>query len=369
MQKGFFESISKYMTLPGNGVHTVHTAKEYKKALLKKYYDTEDINLAEKLWKDSYQAFNDSTPLVLGLCSDCGGGIQRGANWGPLFLRATMSSFCTQKFHDLGDIKVIPHLLHDKYLNAETIAECRLALYADKNSDLPVSPLSIAEHFCDKLWKENPKFKLLSLGGDHSVSYPLVKQWLLSRKANGIKAAVLHFDAHTDLLDKRLGIDLCFGSWTYHILPYIDSPDLVVQVGVRSSGKDRGHWENTLGVKQFWPNELANPGLTTICNQIIQHFSNQGISEVYISCDIDALDEAYAGATGTPEPGGMQPHQIIHMIDVIGSKFKITGADLVEVAPFVKHKSVQSINPEPETTLSNATLIIDKMLEVMNQCQ
>ena len=63
---------------------------------------------------------------------------------------------------DIGDIKVIPHLLHDKYLNEETISECRNALYSDSQVELPVSPLSIAKKVCDEInsWKTLHQFFL-----------------------------------------------------------------------------------------------------------------------------------------------------------------------------------------------------------------
>ena len=51
-----------------------------------------------------------------------------------------------------------------------------------------------------------------------SVSYPLTKAYLTAKKKQGKRAAIIHFDAHTDLLVERLGIDLCFGSWCTHIL-------------------------------------------------------------------------------------------------------------------------------------------------------
>ena len=105
---------------------TVNTAKERKEALHQSIYgQTENI---DALWRDSLQNIEQSeyNAVTLGISSDCGGGILRGANWGPLFLRSTlMEQQPSAKTFDLGDVRVIPHLLHDKYLNDGTISNCQ----------------------------------------------------------------------------------------------------------------------------------------------------------------------------------------------------------------------------------------------------
>src|SRR3989338_4739945 len=156
---------------PGNGVFTVLTGSELKKALHQVLYQSTDTRAVEAKWKASLDNHQNNT-FILGLPSDSGGGILRGANWGPLFLRQKLYSENSIKWTDLGDIRVIPHLLHDKYLNDETISSCREYLYENKNSDLPVSPLSMAEAVLDDLYATKHSAKVLGLGGDHSLSYP-----------------------------------------------------------------------------------------------------------------------------------------------------------------------------------------------------
>jgi agmatinase len=325
------KDLSQLLTLPGNGVFTVHTAKEKKEKILAKAFSTSDIQLAQKKWLKSLSKIDSKKVHLIGIPSDNGGGIQRGANWGPLALREKL--YEDMNFNDLGDVRVIPHLLHDKYLNSSTIIECQKALYGKRNK-LPVSPLSIAELSLKILYKKYPDIKIFGLGGDHSVSYPLVKAWLESRK-NLSKAAILHFDAHTDLLDKRMGIDICFGTWTYKILDLIKTRNHLIQVGIRSSGKTKSFWKKSLGINQFWSQEINTSGVEAIYKKIKSQFSKIGVEEIYITFDIDALDEKYASATGTPEPNGLSPATCCSLIRLIGKDFKITGADLVEVAPYV----------------------------------
>ncbi|NRA53227.1 MAG: arginase family protein [Gammaproteobacteria bacterium] len=327
--------INQCLCPPGNGVFTVNTAQERKASLHKHLYgSTENV---EQAWQQQItELAQDNRPALLGVCSDTGGGILRGANWGPLFLRQALiaSEFKTDYF-DLGDIRVIPHLLHDKYLNEATISNCRKALYGDANSSLPVSPLSITEDFCDDFYQTFPNKNLFAIGGDHSVSYPLVKSYLKAKKAQGKKVALIHFDAHTDLLVERLGIDICFGSWVTHILDDLPSRDMAFQFGIRSSGKPREHWESTFGVRQYWTKDINERGAQTVVSEVIEKLQANGIEELYVSFDIDALDAHYAAATGTPEPDGLSPSQAVTILSELAKVFKITGADMVEIAPFL----------------------------------
>jgi len=355
------KNISELLTLPGNGVFTVNTAKEKKESLLLSYYGTKDEKRSQEKWLQDLKNLNTSKPWVIGIPSDNGGGIQRGANWGPLILRKEMIS-SKDNFTDLGDVRVIPHLLHDKYLNEQTIKECRKALFG-KNKHLPVSPLSITEEVLTRVYKKYPNAKILGLGGDHSVSYPLVKTWLKSRK-NLKKAAILHFDAHTDLLEKRLGIDLCFGTWTHQILNELESSDHIIQVGIRSSGKTKSYWKQTLGVEQIWASEVQKLGAMKTFQKISRHYKKMGIEELYISFDIDALDEKYAAATGTPEKNGLIPSDCVAIIQMLSREFKVSGSDIMEVAPFVIPEGVNQ--RDQQSSISVAGDITRTLLEVLS---
>ena len=243
----FKNKINHCLCPPGNGVFTVNTAKERKERLHTALFGQSD-NI-ESLWQQNIEKLPESTnAVILGIASDCGGGILRGANWGPLFVRSTLlEQYPDLTAFDLGDVRVIPHLLHDKYLNEATIANCRRALYQDENSDFAVSPLTITEDVLHDFYAEFPSKGIFGIGGDHSVSYPLTKAYLQAKKKQGVRAAIIHFDAHTDLLVERLGIDLCFGSWCTHILDDLTDHRDLIQVGIRSSGKPK----STLG-KYFW---------------------------------------------------------------------------------------------------------------------
>jgi agmatinase len=339
---------------PGNGVFTVHAGKNLKNNLHQKLYQAQNDNDVFQSWRE--KLINPlSDTFLIGLPSDNGGGILRGANWGPLYLReAFYQKVSSDKIVEMGDIRVIPHLLHDKYLNEKTLKETRRFLYQDENSLLPVSPLSMAEKVLTDHFKNFPLSKIIGIGGDHSMSYPLVKTWAIHKKAQNKKYALIHFDAHTDLLESRMGIDLCFGTWTSQIIPYFSNASDIIQIGIRSSGYDKSHWEKKFGLKQYWSNEvLKNPQL--ILDEIINQLKIKKIEEIYISFDIDALDSYYVSSTGTPEANGLTPDLSLKYIRSLMQEFKVTGFDVMEVAPLTNNHLAHPQNPQPETTLMIAS--------------
>lgn len=328
----FLDVAPHWLCPPGEGVFTVHTGSDKRLGLQRKLYG--DANPREA-WLLSLQSLHNQSIGLLGIPSDTGGGIQRGANWGPLYVREAAWQDAPLPVIDLGDVRVIPHLLHDKYLNEATLKDCRQALYNQPNSSWPVSPLSLGEAAATAFYRSYPHAKLMGVGGDHSTSLPLVRSWAQASSRHGKRLALLHFDAHTDLMDRRLGIDYCFGTWTYHVREFFPRPQQLVQVGIRSTGKERGHWEKTLNLKQYWAEESKTMGAHQLAAEIIQGYRQAKVDEVYISFDIDALDTKWASATGTPEGEGLDPVFCAQVIQEVARAFRVSGADLMEVAPFV----------------------------------
>jgi agmatinase len=144
---------------------------------------------------------------------------------------------------------------------------------------------------------------------------------------------VVQVDAHTDLLPERLGVRYCFGTWSFHASRLL-GPARLVQVGIRASGHDRSHWERTVGVRQLWAKEvLADPAAAL--EAVVAQLRAAGATSVYFSNDVDGTDEAYADATGTPEPGGLEPSFVSALVRRLSADFELAGGDVMEVAPLV----------------------------------
>jgi agmatinase len=138
-------------------------------------------------------------------------------------------------------------------------------------------------------------------------------------------------DAHTDLLPERLGVKMCFATWTFHANELLGRGERVIQVGIRASQRPKEHWESTLGVKQLWAEEiLARP--EAALDEVVRAARATGLP-AYFSNDIDGTDAAIADACGTPEPNGLTPAWVRELIARLGREVGLVGADVMEVAP------------------------------------
>lgn len=326
--------LSLMLCPPGEGVYAVTSGSNYKEKLYELISAGESL---ASLWRSNLIAIaSTNQPLLLGIPSDVGGGILRGANWGPLFIRLNLYPLLNKNsLLDVGDVRVIPHFLLDEYVAKEQIQRSRKALYQSLDISLPVSPLSITERVCQYIYKLNKHAKLLSLGGDHSISYPLIKSFLQNSE-NTSQIALIHFDAHTDLLEERLGVPVNFGSWAYHILKELYSSQHIIQVGIRASRFSKIKWFERYGVRQLWAQEINHLHATEIMRLIQEMLSELSIRKIYISFDIDVMDNEFVSQTGTPEPNGLVPDKVYQLIDLLCNAYELTGADIVEVAPFTR---------------------------------
>jgi arginase family enzyme len=334
------DQLARFLRPAGGGIHTVSTGRRSREALQRALYDARDIEEVQAKWRKALDAAGRAKVVVLGIPSDCGAGLARGAAFGPEGIRAALLRVCPDfsaraarvGILDVGDVFVVPQLLHDDMLSEEQRRSTRAALYgpsAAGDADLPVAPLSVAERVVDELLRINPGLRIFMLGGDHSATWPVVAA--LAQRAAGAWA-IVHLDAHTDLLPQRLGVRLCFATWAYHANELLGRGGRLVQVGVRASSRSKEHWESTLGVRQFWADEVRARGGAVI-DEVIRHLETLGVGSVYLSNDIDATDAAAAPATGAPASDGLSVPFVRALIRRVGAAFPLLGADLVEVAP------------------------------------
>jgi agmatinase len=172
-----------------------------------------------------------------------------------------------------------------------------------------------------------PLKHLVALGGDHGVTLPLLRA--LAKRSG--PTALIHFDAHVDTWPENFGQTYAHGSVFYHALVEgLVQPKRTVQIGIRSP-VERAVYESTLahGVTIITAQDVHEQGPATVAERI-RHVI--GESPAYLSFDIDALDPAFAPATGTPEIGGLASWQAQAIMRRLGG-LHFVGMDLVEVCP------------------------------------
>ena len=152
------------------------------------------------------------------------------------------------------------------------------------------------------------------LGGDHSITYPLVKAFSKRYK----KLDILHFDAHPDLSDELYGDRYSHACPLARILEDGFS-QRIVQVGIRAATGE--HWQKA----QKYGVEMIE--MKDIRGTITLNFDHP----LYISFDMDALDPAFAPGVSHHEPGGLTTRQVIDVFHLL--KAEIVGMDVVELNP------------------------------------
>lgn len=170
----------------------------------------------------------------------------------------------------------------------------------------------------------------LALGGDHFISYPILKA-LYQQRAEPI--ALVHFDAHSDTwAEAEPRID--HGSMFFHAAKNgIVDPAISIQLGMRTRNDD------THGFDVRDARWLHREGIDAAVAAI---HARVGQRACYVSFDIDFLDPAFAPGTGTPVVGGFSTHQALELIRGLAG-LNIIGMDVVEVSPPFDHSEMTAL--------------------------
>jgi agmatinase len=267
---------------------------------------------------------------VVGVPFDTGATFRVGARFGPEAIRS--NSVCLRPYNpaldvalfevssgvDYGDLKVVPGYLPESH---ECIADGAVPLF--ESAATPIF-----------------------LGGDHSVSLPLLRA---AHQAHG-PLALIHFDSHSDLWTGY------FGGRDTHGTPFrraveegLLDLDHSIQVGLRGSVYDAGDAviSTELGFEMVTGPELHERGVGSVVEQIRARVADR---PCYLTFDIDFVDPAFAPGTGTPEVAGFTGAESMALVrGLLG--LEILAFDLVEVMP--------SYDPAGVTSLLAANLVYE----------
>ena len=177
----------------------------------------------------------------------------------------------------------------------------------------------------------NKGVELISLGGDHYISYPLLKA---HAKKHG-PLALVHFDAHRDVeIDSGGRID--HGTMFGHAVKEgLIDPERSLQIGIRTTFVG----ETTMGFRIIYADEVHNSTPEQVAKIITDKVGKQ---KAYLTFDIDCLDPSAAPGTGTPIPGGLTYHQAASIIRKL-TPINFIGMDMVEVSPPYDHAEITSL--------------------------
>ncbi len=165
----------------------------------------------------------------------------------------------------------------------------------------------------------------LSVGGDHSITYPILKALGHDRPVG-----LVHIDAHCDTMGEIDGSKFHHGGpFRQAVLAGVLDPERTIQVGIRGPAEIFWGFSYEFGMTVLHIEDVDRIGIDAVVKKAREVV---GDGPTYISFDVDGLDPAFTPGTGTPEAGGLTPREaqaILHGLKGID----IIGGDVVEVAP------------------------------------
>lgn len=176
----------------------------------------------------------------------------------------------------------------------------------------------------------------VAVGGDHSITLPILRA--LARRRGPL--AVVHLDAHLDTSSPEV-----WGDAFHHGTPIKHAIDegliertQLYQLGIRGprGGADDDALVRAHGHTLITAEQVGERGARRVCSELRERI---GARPVYVTCDIDAVDPAFAPGTGTPVPGGLTAREALALVRGLAG-LDLCGADLVELCPPLDHADI-----------------------------
>lgn len=166
----------------------------------------------------------------------------------------------------------------------------------------------------------------LSVGGDHSISRPIIAA--LARRHGPV--GMVHIDAHADTSGVYEGAKFHHGGpFRQSVLEGALDPARTIQIGIRGGGDYLWEFSYASGMTVIHAEEVQQMGIDAV---IARALAVVGAGPTYVSFDIDSLDPGFAPGTGTPEVGGLAPREVMAILRGLKG-LNMVGGDVVEVAP------------------------------------
>lgn len=280
---------------------------------------------------------------LIGVPFDTATSYRSGARFGPRAIRAASQRQTSLRGYN-------NRANFNPYTSWATVMDC---------GDIPVTPMdnTLAFKQMDMAFEEllfehksknntNPP-RYVALGGDHSVLLPHVRAL---HKLYG-KINILHFDAHLDTWkpDKYPSFwrteqsDVNHGLMLWKAFLEGLTTEHNVHAGLRTklSGPEDLQDDDEQHFVRISADDIWLDGVSSVVDKILSTIPHD--TPTYISVDIDVLDPGFGSGTGTQEPGGWLPRELLHVLRKI-EDLTVVGADIVEVNPDFDHAEITATN-------------------------
>ncbi|MBT8171575.1 agmatinase [Candidatus Bathyarchaeota archaeon] len=250
------------------------------------------------------ETFENAKYIILGVPFDVTSTYRSGARFAPLAIREASHniegySFRSKieieslKIHDLGDL----HVAGDVELTLGRLSLVAKDLFLDKK--IPVF-----------------------IGGEHSITLGIAKSL-------DEKVAIVSFDAHLDLRNNYLGLNVSHTTFMRRIKEDV-KPSRILEIGTRAVCKEELEYAKETGIDYLSASQIRKDGTKKAREKIREVLKD--FEKVYITIDMDVLDPSVVPAVPNPEPEGLETTTLIDLLEIVCDKW-VVGFDVVEVAP------------------------------------
>lgn len=251
--------------------------------------------------------FEEADYIILGVPFDVTSTYRAGSRFGPNVIREASLNIETYSFRteiDVEDLQI--HDLGDLHISVDTKKTLeRLELVISDLLQAGKTPVTI--------------------GGEHTITLGILKG--LRNKVS--KTAVISFDAHLDIRNEFLGVNLSHATFMRRINEEV-KPAKIIEVGTRAVCKEELDYAQKVGIEFLTVHQVRREGPEQIAELLKEKLSKY--ESIYLSIDMDILDPAYAPAVQNPEPDGLETHTLLNILHSICGK-RVLGFDVVEIAP------------------------------------
>ena len=172
--------------------------------------------------------------------------------------------------------------------------------------------------------------KPIAIGGDHSISYPILRALAKDKGGRDRPVGMVHIDAHCDTSAEAEGSRFHHGGpFRQAVLDGVLDPERCIQIGIRGSAEMLYEFSYASGMTVIHAEEVDMMGIDAV---VARARAVVGGGPFYITFDVDGLDPAFTPGTGTPEVGGLTPREAQAILRGLRG-LDVIGGDVVEVAP------------------------------------
>lgn len=264
-----------------------------------------DLYVSPNVFAGQSRPLDKANFAVFGVPFDSTSTYRTGARFAPNAIREASLNIETYSFRTESDVEDLK--LHDL-------------------GDLHVSgtveqTLQRIEHVFKDLWeaKKTP----VILGGEHTITLGAM------RAIQGEDVAVISFDAHMDLRDQYIDLDISHTTFMRRVREEVH-PKKIVEVGTRAACKEELAFARDAEIEYITMKQICQKGVESTVKAIKKIIGN--CKRTYLTIDMDVLDPAFAPAVQNPEPEGMSTQNLLDIALSLCDD-RLIGFDLVELTP------------------------------------